>query len=130
MSIPDSHIDLLEGPSFAHVATIGPNGEPQSSPVWIEWDGTHIRISQTTARQKYRNLQRDPRVALSMIDLANPYRYLEVRGRVTTVEADPDNELIDRLAAKYLGVDEYPYHQPGDERVAVLIEPEHTTTMG
>lgn len=128
--IPDGNRDLLEDRSFAHVATLGPSGEPQSNPVWIDWDGKHVRFSQTKSRQKYANLRRDPRLALSMIDRDNPYRYLEIRGRVVDVEEDPDNAFIDKLAHKYLGVEKYPYHQPGDERIVIVVAPEHTTNMG
>ncbi len=128
--IPDEHRDLLDGRSFAHVATLGPDGEPQSNPVWVDWDGEHVRFSQTKTRQKYANLRRDPRLALSMVDLENPYRYLEVRGRVVDVEEDPDNAFIDKLASKYLGVEKYPFHQPGEERVVIVVSPEHTTSMG
>lgn len=128
--IPDSHRDLVTGRSFAHVATIGPDGEPQSTPVWIDSDGERIRFSQTTDRQKLQNVQRDPRIALSMIDLENPYRYLEVRGRVVDVSDDEGKAFIDSMAKKYLGQDTYPYHQPGDHRVVVTVEPEHTTQMG
>ncbi len=122
--------DLLSQPVLAHVATIGPKGEPQNNPVWFEWDGTYIMFSQTTARQKYRNLQREPRLALSIVDPANPYRYLEVRGTVVRIDPDPDKAFINRLAKKYLGVDENPYHQPSDERVVIVVEPQHTTSMG
>lgn len=87
-------------------------------------------FSQTTTRQKYRNLQRDPRIALSIVDPANPYRYLEVRGTVVRIDPDPDNAFINRMANKYLGVAEYPYHQPGDERIVIVVAPEHTTSMG
>lgn len=128
---PDSHRDLLEGRGFAHVATIGPEGEPQSNPVWIHWDGEHVKFSQTDTRQKYHNVvKRDSRVALSVLDFDNPYRYLEVRGRVVRIDEDPDNAFIDFLANKYLGLDAYPYHQPGDRRLVVGVEPEHTTMMG
>lgn len=128
--IPESHADLLEKQGYAHVATVGPNGEPQSSPVWYGWDGQHISFSQTTTRQKLRNLQREPRVALSILDPENPYRYLEVRGRVVTVDDDPDNAFINSMAKKYMDQDVYPWHQPGDQRVVVRIAPEHTSTMG
>lgn len=128
--IPDSHIDLVPKPSFAHVATIGPDGEPQSTPVWIDGDERRVSFSQTTTRQKYRNVQREPRIALSMIDLENPYRYLEVRGRVIEITDDDDNAFIDAMARKYLGQETYPYHQPGDQRVVVTLEVEHTTQMG
>jgi PPOX class probable F420-dependent enzyme len=128
--IPASHADLLAQPILADVATIGPHGEPQNNPVWFDWDGEHIRFSQTTGRQKLRNVQRDPRVALSLVDQNNPYRYLEVRGTVARIEPDPDNAFIDKMAQKYLGQDVYPWAQPGEERVVVVVRPEHTTQMG
>lgn len=128
-AVPQEHEDILTKRSFAHVATIGPKGEPQSSPVWIDWDGEYLKFSQTTTRQKLRNLQREPRIAVSVHDPEQPYRYLEVRGKVTQVEDDPDNAFIDRMAKKYIDAEEYPYHQPGDERVIVYVKPEHTTRM-
>lgn len=128
--IPDSYKDLLHTTALLHVATIGPKGEPQNNPVWFDWDGQHILFSQTKTRQKYRNVQRDPRVALSIVDPQNPYRYLEIRGKVVRIDEDPDKAFINKLAKKYLGVDEYPYNQPGDERVIVVVEPEHVTHMG
>ncbi len=130
MAIPEQYTDLLESKALAHIATIGPNGEPQVTPVWFGWDGTHIRFSQTTTRQKYKNLQDDPRIALSIVDPANDYRYLEVRGRVVAVEPDPEIAFINSMAKKYLGVDTYPWHNPTDERVVIVVEPEHTTQMG
>jgi PPOX class probable F420-dependent enzyme len=98
--------------------------------VWFDWDGEHVKFSQTKTRQKYHNLQRDPRIALSIVDPENPYRYLEIRGKVTHVEEDPNIDFISSMAKKYLGVDRYPYHQPGDERVVVFVQPEHTSQMG
>ena len=88
-----------------------------------------LRISQTTARQKYRNVQRDPRVALSLVDQTNPYRYLEIRGVVERIEPDPDRAFINRMAKKYTGEDVYTY-RPQDERVVIVVRPEHTTQMG
>jgi PPOX class probable F420-dependent enzyme len=128
--IEASQADMLGKAGFAHVATIGPHGEPQTTPVWYDWDGTYVKISQTTDRQKYRNVGRDPRIALSITDPDDPYRYLEVRGQVESVDADPDYTFINSLAKKYLDQDEYPFHQPGDERVILWIRPEHTTGMG
>lgn len=128
--IDPKYIDLLESNALAHVATIGPKGEPQVNPVWFGWDGEHLRFSQTTGRQKYRNLQTEPRIALSIVDPSNPFRYLEVRGRVVTVEPDPDLAFINSMAKKYIGLDTYPNHQPGDERVVIVVEPEHTSQMG
>jgi PPOX class probable F420-dependent enzyme len=128
--IPEGYEDLLESTALAHVATLGPDGEPQSNPVWFDWDGEHVKFSQTKTRQKYHNLQRDPRIALSIVDPENPYRYLEIRGEVTRIEEDPNIDFISSMAKKYLGLDKYPYHQPGDERIVVFVRPEHTTQMG
>ena len=128
--IPESHSDILDSKGFAHVATIGPGGEPQSTPVWFGTEGGNIVFSLTTARQKYRNLQADPRLSLSITDPENPYRYLEVRGTVAEFRPDPDRTFINSMAKKYMGVDEYPFHQPGDERVVVVVQPLHCTSMG
>lgn len=130
MDIPTSHRDLLESEALAHVATIGPKGEPESSPVWFGWDGTYVRFSLTKTRQKYRNLQREPRIALSIVDPANPYRYLEIRGTVARIDEDPNLAFINSMAQKYLKQEKYPWHRPGDERVVVVVEPQHTTKMG
>ena len=86
-------------------------------------------FSQTT-RQKYKNLQQDPRIALSIVDPENPYRYLEIRGRVVRIDPDPDFAFIDSMAQKYLGQEKYPSNRPGDERVGMVVEIEHTTQMG
>lgn len=129
MTIPDTHADMLSKKGFAHVATLGPQGEPQSTPVWYDWDGRYIRISQTTTRQKYHNVRREPRVALSVVDPDNPYRYLEVRGRVARVDDDPDKAFINAMAKKYMDLDTYPYTSPEEERIVLFVEPEHTTSM-
>ena len=128
--IPASHADLLEKPVLAHVATIGPDGEPQNNPVWFGVDNGKILFSQTTVRQKYRNVQREPRVALSIVDPENPFRYLEIRGVVERIDPDPDKAFINSMAKKYMGEDIYPWSQPGEERVVIVVRPEHTTTMG
>jgi PPOX class probable F420-dependent enzyme len=128
--IPESYHDLLMSRALAHVATIGPRGEPQSTPVWVGWDGAYIRFSQTKRQQKYRNLRRDPRVALSIVDLRNPYRYLEVRGVVVSFEDDSDRAFVDSMARKYLGVELYPWHHEGDEHVTIVILPQQTSQMG
>jgi PPOX class probable F420-dependent enzyme len=124
--IPDSHLDLLTSTTVANVATIGPDGAPQVNPVWFEWDGTNLRFGQVTTRQKLRNLRRDPRIAVSIFDPANPTRYLEIRG-IARLEHDPEAELTHRLAKKYLGLDHFPYLQPGEERVQVIVEPRRVT---
>ena len=130
--IPDSHADLLDWDtrSFAHVATIGPKGEPQSNPVWFDWDGTHVKFSLTTGRQKYRNLQNDKRISMSIIDPGDAYRYVEIRGELDQIEPDPDIDFISRMAKKYLGKDRYPWHREGDERVIMMIRPVKISGMG
>lgn len=128
--IPEKYADILDSKSLAHIATIGPNGAPQNNPVWFDWDGSQVKFSQTKTRQKYKNLQRDSRISLSIVDPENPYRYLELRGQVSKVEEDPENEFINAMAKKYLDKDIYPFHQPGDERVVLYVEPEHATHMG
>jgi PPOX class probable F420-dependent enzyme len=124
-------IDLLNSTALAHVATIGPDGEPQSTPVWFDWDGHYLRFSQTAQRQKVRNLRRDPRIALSIVDPANPYRYLELRGVAVRIDPDPDLAFVDRVTWKYLREGRDPSRNPpGEERVVVIVEPRHVTRMG
>jgi PPOX class probable F420-dependent enzyme len=125
--IPESHVDLLWSTALAHVATSGPRGEPQTNPVWFGWDGEYVKFSQTKTRQKYKNLNRDPRLALSIVDPENPLRYLEIRGVVERIEEDTDLDFINSMSKKYLGKDRYPNHRPGDERVVVFVRPEHAT---
>ena len=128
----DGYEDLLawDTKALAHAATVGPDGSPQNNPVWFDWDGEFIRFSQTKVRQKYRNVQKDPRVALSIVDPKNDYRYLELRGSVVRIDEDPDKAFIDRMAKKYIDQDVYPWSQPGDERVVLVIKPEHSSKMG
>jgi hypothetical protein len=129
-TIPQQYRDLFEKKAFAHLATLMSDGRPQVSPVWCDFDGTHVRINSARGRVKDRNMRRDPRVTLALQDPDNPYRYLEVRGRVVEIIEDGADAHIDRLAKKYLGVDQYPYRQPGEVRVTYRIEPEHATAMG
>jgi PPOX class probable F420-dependent enzyme len=128
--IPDEYTDLLDKPVFWHIATFGPDGHLQSTPVWGGWDGSHFLFSLTKGRQKYENLVRNPTIALSGTDPDDPYRYLEIRGAVVRIDDDSSNEFIDSMAKKYMGLDSYPYHKPGDHRVVMVVEPVHTTQMG
>ena len=127
-AVPDTHKDLLERPAFAHMATLGPKGEPHTSPVWYDWDGEYLLVSHTTGRQKFRNVKRDDRVALSILDPENAYRYLEVRGRVEAIEPDPEKTLIHKLAKKYMGADRYEFDGPQDERVIFKIRATRVST--
>jgi PPOX class probable F420-dependent enzyme len=100
------------------------------TPVWVDLEGDYVVFNSAKGRQKDRNVRRDPRVALSIVDPDNPYRYLEVRGRVVEITEQGADANIDKLAKKYLGVDKYPYRQASETRVIYKVQPEHTTTMG
>ena len=127
VTIPAEFEDILRSKTLAHVATIGPDGEPQSTPVWYTWDGSRVRISQVERQQKLKNLRREPRVALSFVDPENPGRNIELRGRVEREEPDPDKAMPRELSLRYLG-DESFAGVPGDH-VIVVIAPEHVTTF-
>ncbi len=128
--IPEKFLDLFQKRAFASLATLMPDGRPQVTPVWCDLEGGKVTINSALGRQKDKNIRRDPRVALTLIDPDNPYRYLEIRGRVVEITQKDADATIDRLAKKYLGVDKYPYGQPGEVRVIYRVEPEHTSTMG
>jgi hypothetical protein len=128
--LTDDHLALLADDvrAFGHVATIGPDGHPQSTPVWLTTDGEHVLFSTVKGRQKHENITSDPRVAVSFLDPDDPYTYVEVRGEAI-VEDDPEGALIDELARKYTDRDSYPWDGPDDERVIVRVTAEHTTGM-
>ncbi|MBF6600737.1 MAG: PPOX class F420-dependent oxidoreductase [Dehalococcoidia bacterium] len=113
---------LTEGKNFAHVATIMPDGSPQVTPVWVDFDGRHILFNTEEKRVKLRNLRRDPRVTLSVLDMGNPYDFVEFRGRVVEMTTEGADAHIDAMAKKYLGQETYPFSRPGDVRVIVKIE--------
>lgn len=128
--IPQNYRDLFSKRAFASLTTLMPDGSPQTTPVWVDFDGEHVIFNSAKGRQKDRNVRRDPRVAMAIIDPENAYRYLEVRGRVVEITEDGAAAHIDKMAKKYLGVEKYPYGQPGEVRVLYKVRPEHTTTMG
>lgn len=129
--VPEQYTDLLQSAALAHIATIGPNGEPQSSPLWFGWDGEFLRFAQLVgADRKRRNLERDPRVAISIVDPENIYRYVEVRGTVERIEPDVNNAFIDSMAQKYQGKETYTEGKPGDEYIVVVIRPVRVSGMG
>ena len=105
-----------------------PDGSPQVTPVWFDTDGEVLRVNTAKGRVKARTLTPGARVALAIVDPDNPYRYLQVRGRVRAVTESGADAHINALAKKYLGVDTYPYRQPGEQRISVEIEP--TSTSG
>ena len=129
-TIPDQYKDLLEKKAFAHLGTLMKDGSPQVTPVWFDHDGTHIRINTAKGRWKDKNMRNRPQVALSILDPDNPYRYMQIRGKVVDVTENGADEHIDSLAKKYLGQDKYPFRQPGEARVIYKISVERVTTMG
>lgn len=128
--IPDKHKDLFQKKAFAHLATVGADGSPQVTPVWVDFDGTHIRFNTAKGRVKDKNLRRNPRVALSIQDPDNPYRYMQVRGRVAEITEQGADAHIDALARKYINQDKYPFRQPGEVRVLYKILAEKVHTLG
>ena len=129
-AIPDKYSDLFDKKVFASLATVMPSGSPQVTPVWIDYDGENVVFNTATGRQKDKNLQADGRVSLALVDPDNPYRYLEVRGVVVERTTDGADDHINKMAKKYMGVDVYPFRQPGEVRVIYKIKPEHTSSMG
>ena len=128
--IPESFKDLLQKKAFANLATVNADGTPQVTPVWFDYDGTHVRFNTARGRVKDRNLRRNPAVALTVMDPDNPYRYMQVRGRVTEITEAGADAHIDALAKKYTGQDRYAHRQPGEVRVIYTIAPERVQTMG
>lgn len=127
-SIPDDFRNLFEKKTFAHLATLMPDGSPQATPVWVDYDAESDRLLVNTerGRQKAENVQGDGRVAVSMTDPDNPYRMLSVRGEVADVTTDGAREHIDELTKRYMGEDEYP-NPIETERIVLTIAPEHVT---
>ncbi|MDR2279968.1 MAG: PPOX class F420-dependent oxidoreductase [Gordonia sp. (in: high G+C Gram-positive bacteria)] len=126
--IPESHRDLLERPLYAHLATIRPDGRPQVNPMWFSWDGEHLLFTNTTTRQKYKNVTAHPEVAISVNDPDQPYRYLEVRGVVERIDGDSDGIVSAALAERYgLPMD----GPPGDvaDRVVYRVTPVSTSSQ-
>jgi PPOX class probable F420-dependent enzyme len=128
--IPDQYLDLFQKRAFANLATLMPDGTPQVTPVWVDWDGTHVLINSARGRQKDKNMQRSAAVSMSILDPDNPYRYLEVRGKVADITEDGADDHIDKMAKKYMGKDKYPYRRQGEVRVVYKILPTKTTQMG
>jgi PPOX class probable F420-dependent enzyme len=128
--IPKAYLDLFSKPAFAHLVTLMPDGSPQVTPVWVDLDDNTVVINTAKGRLKDRNMKRDPRVALAVSDPANPYRYIQVRGRVSDITENGGDAHIDRMAKKYLNQDTYPLRQPGEVRVLYRITPEHIQAYG
>jgi len=129
-SFPENYRDLFQKKSFGAFTTLMPDGSPQTTPVWIDYRDGEIWVNSAVGRQKDKNVRRDPRVAIAVMDPENPYRYVEVRGRVREITQDGADTHIDKMAQRYLGQDKYPYRQPGEQRVLYKIRIEKTHAMG
>jgi PPOX class probable F420-dependent enzyme len=103
---PESHLDLLERPLFAHFATVASDGTPRVNPMWFLWDNDAgvLKLTHTNQRHNYRYLQKNPRVALSIADPDDQYRYLQLRGEIVTVEPDPTGAFYNTLRQRYRGI--------------------------
>ena len=123
--IPETHLDLLkdEKKGFLYLGTLMNNGAPQVTPVWFNTDGTYILINTAEGRVKDRNMRARPDVTLCITDPTDPYRYLQIRGKVVEYTADGADYHIDMLAFKYQGVSKYPSRKPGEKRIIFKIKP-------
>jgi PPOX class probable F420-dependent enzyme len=120
--LPDEIKDLVDGPVFAHVATVGADGHPQNTVMWIDRDGEHLVLNTAAGRAKWHNLRNDPRVGISISPADDPYLNYSLKGRVVEMRTTDGDAVIDSLAHKYLGTDEYPYRRPDEVRVTILVE--------
>jgi PPOX class probable F420-dependent enzyme len=126
--IDDNSVKLLREKNFAFLATVDVKGRPQVTPIWIDTDGDYVLLNTALGRVKQKNTQRDPRVAVAVLDMSDPYRYAAIRGRVVEqIPGQVAEDHIDKLAKKYLGKDKYPFRQAGEKRVILKILPEHVT---
>ena len=122
--------DIFDKKTFCYVATVGTNGTPQVTPVWCEFDGTHIVFNTARGRVKDKHLSKNPRVAIAAADPDNPYRYVQVQGRVTEITEQGADPHIDTMAKKYMGKDRYPGRKAGEVRLIVKVLPERVQGMG
>jgi PPOX class probable F420-dependent enzyme len=130
-TIPDAYLDLLQQKkAFADLATLMPDGSPQVTPVWFDYTGGKIRVNSAKGRTKTRNMAEGAPVALSIMDPDNPYRYMQIRGKVTRVTEEGASAHIDSLAKKYIDKDKYPWSRAGEVRVTFEITPHAVQAMG
>jgi PPOX class probable F420-dependent enzyme len=122
--------ELIEEPNFAAVSTLAEDGRPQTNVVWVDVDNGHVVVNSAEGRQWPENLRRDPRVTVTVVNHENPYEYVTIKGRLAEDTHEGADENIDRLAKKYLDKDEYPFRQPGEQRVMLRIEPEQVKVQG
>jgi PPOX class probable F420-dependent enzyme len=128
--IPQKYLDLFDKKAFGHLATIMPDGSPQVTPVWVDYDGKCVRFNSARGRVKDKNVRRNAQVAISMQDPDNPYRYLEIRGRVVEITETGADEHANKLSQKYTGKPVYTKRSPAEVRVLYKVEPQKVTSMG
>jgi PPOX class probable F420-dependent enzyme len=122
--LSDEQKNFFRKPNFGHLATLEPDGSPQVTPVWIDVDEEHILINTAKGRKKVRNIERDPRVSVEVVEQENPYSMLSVQGKVVGMTTDGADEHIDAMSKKYLGQDSYPFRKEGEQRLILKIQPE------
>ena len=122
--------ELLQGKNFCHVATLRPDGSVHGVPVWVDVQDGKVLLNTAQGRAWPRNLERDPRVTLTVQNMENPYEYLAIRGRADAPITDGADAHIDAMAKKYMGVDEYPMRQPGEQRLIIRVDPERVKVWG
>jgi PPOX class probable F420-dependent enzyme len=130
-TVPDKFLPVLKGKkAFAHLATVMPDGSPQVTPVWFFYENGKFIVNTARGRVKDKNMTKNARVALSIMDPDDPYAHISVRGSIVNVTEQGADASIDALAKKYLGKDKYPYRRAGEVRVIYEIEPTSVSTMG
>ncbi len=121
---------LIARPVLASLATLNPDGSPQITPLWVDLDGDDVVFNTAKGRKKARNLERDPRVAVTVVDPADQYNVVVFRGTVVDVTTEGADAHIDALAKKYLGVDSYPMRREGEVRIRVTVRTDHIAMQG
>jgi PPOX class probable F420-dependent enzyme len=129
-TIPEEYRDLLDGPVVVSLATVLADGQPQVHPVWADFDGEYVRLNTGAGRAKHRNMEDRPHVTVLAVDPQNPFRWMEVRGKVVKTDLDGADAHIDKLAKDYLGVDVYPGHTPDEDRIIAYVEPTRVIASG
>ena len=130
VALPESARVLLADRAYGHLVTTNPGGTPQTSMLWVDVEGDEVLINTSEGRAKMRNMRRDPRVLLSVQDRDEPQNYLLIHGRVTEITAEGADEHIDLLAGRFLGLDSYPFRQPGEQRLIVRIATDRLGGLG
>ena len=130
MAFEDPVRSLLSGRNFCHVGTIRKDGAPHIVPVWVDTDGEHVVLNSAEGRAWVRNVDRDPRVTCTVLNMENPYEFVQIRGRVVERTNDGADEHIDKMAQKYLNQDTYPFRTESEQRVVFKIAPDHVGYSG